>query len=101
MNTHIHQRLGEGEMNQSPSIADLISDAVLVSGPPPDTSGKFIGLYFAAHWSAPCVKFNDVLLNTCLKLDSKTQPFQVIVVPLDKSLHEFKSYFNQANKPIR
>ena len=56
-------------------------------------SGKYVGLYFSAHWCAPCKLFTPVLIDTYNKLQEAGQPFEVVFCSLDNDEAEYKEYY--------
>lgn len=56
-------------------------------------SGKYVGLYFSAHWCAPCKLFTPVLIDTYNKLQAAGQPFEVVFCSLDNDEAEYKEYY--------
>jgi len=55
--------------------------------------GKYIGLYFSAHWCPPCKMFTPALV-TAYKESLKAKGLEVIFVSSDKSQAEFKEYYD-------
>ena len=57
-------------------------------------SGKVFGLYFSAHWCAPCQKFTPLLVKAYEALRERGIDFEVVYVSSDKSAEEFDKYFD-------
>jgi nucleoredoxin len=55
--------------------------------------GKYIGLYFSAHWCPPCRSFTPALAKA-YKESLKAKSLEIIFVSSDKSQAEFKEYYD-------
>ncbi|KAK8790894.1 hypothetical protein WA158_005525 [Blastocystis sp. Blastoise] len=61
----------------------------------PDTlKGKYIGVYFSAHWCPPCRRFTPTLRKTYNSLIQQGKNFEIIFVSSDSDLHSFQEYFD-------
>lgn len=54
--------------------------------------GKYLGIYFSAHWCPPCQQFTPILANFYNNLKAQRNDFEIIFVSSDKSAAEFKAY---------
>ncbi len=76
---------------------DLIPDTLInASGDSVDKNldGKYVGIYFSAHWCPPCRLFTPELVKF---RDSLTSEFEVVFVSSDKSAKKQLGYM-QATK---
>ncbi|PHJ25485.1 thioredoxin family redox-active protein [Cystoisospora suis] len=55
--------------------------------------GKYVGLFFGAAWCPYCKTFMTSLLNF-YNLLHPTNMFEVVYVPLDRNMREYKSFVN-------
>jgi nucleoredoxin len=58
-----------------------------------ELAGKYIGLYFSAHWCGPCRAFTPRLIQTYTALKQQGKPFELVFLSSDRSEDEFKEYF--------
>lgn len=56
-------------------------------------AGKYVGLYFSAHWCGPCKLFTPQLIEVYKKLQEAGQPFEVVFCSLDNDEKEYKEYY--------
>lgn len=54
--------------------------------------GKYLGIYFSAHWCPPCRKFTPVLAKMHETLKAAGKPFEIIFASSDKSADQFNEY---------
>jgi len=57
-------------------------------------SGKYIGLYFSAHWCPPCKTFTPQLV-AAYKEHLKAKGLEIIFVSSDRDSASFMSYYNE------
>eukprot|EP01031_Cornospumella_fuschlensis_P024385 gene24385-29480_t len=57
--------------------------------------GKFVGLYFSAHWCPPCRGFTPKLAEKYQALKAQGKDFEVIFVSSDRNAVEFTQYFQE------
>jgi nucleoredoxin len=62
--------------------ADLKTKDGVVS--PASLAGKYVGVYFSAHWCPPCRRFTPKLASTYNFLQATGKPFEVIFVSADR-----------------
>ena len=60
---------------------------------PESLTGKYIGLYFSAHWCPPCRKFTPILSDVYKVLREAKKEFEIIFVSSDSSAREFTESF--------
>ncbi|KAI3812473.1 hypothetical protein L1987_17183 [Smallanthus sonchifolius] len=81
-------------------------ESVLVSGdldfvvgkdgakiPVSDLVGKYILLYFSAHWCPPCRAFTPKLVETYNEIKSKHDAFEVIFISSDRDQASYDEYY--------
>ena len=56
--------------------------------------GKYIGLYFSAHWCPPCRQFTPKLIEA-YKQHLKAKGLEVIFVSSDRSPQQFAEYYGE------
>jgi thiol-disulfide isomerase/thioredoxin len=54
-----------------------------------------IGLYFSAHWCAPCRAFTPRLASVYRKLKERGTNFEIVFVSIDQAVEEFAEYFSE------
>ncbi|XP_060065833.1 nucleoredoxin-like [Ylistrum balloti] len=54
--------------------------------------GKFVGIYFSAHWCPPCRAFTPELIKRYDQLESDGKHIEVVFVSSDRSEESFSSY---------
>jgi nucleoredoxin len=59
--------------------------------------GKYIALYFSAHWCPPCRGFTPKLKETYEKMKAKRDDFEFVFVSSDKDESSMKSYMKEAH----
>ena len=87
--------MSAAELPTDPSLSLLKPDGTTASAA--DLKGKKIGLYFSAHWCAPCRAFTPALAETYLELKGQGRDFEVIFVSSDKSQSQFDEYVSHTN----
>ncbi|PNH09357.1 Nucleoredoxin [Tetrabaena socialis] len=65
----------------------------IVEVPVSELDGKYVGVYFSAHWCPPCRAFTPILRKTYLMLTALGKPFEMIFVSSDQSSSEFEGYY--------
>ena len=58
-------------------------------------AGKYVGLYFSAHWCPPCRGFTPKLSETYQIVVAKGKPFEIVFVSSDKSEGQFNDYYGE------
>ncbi|KAI9205742.1 thioredoxin-like-domain-containing protein [Polychytrium aggregatum] len=58
-------------------------------------AGKYIGLYFSAHWCPPCKMFTPRLAEYYNSMVAKGTPFEIVFVSSDSDQKSFDEYFSQ------
>lgn len=58
-----------------------------------DLEGKYIGIYFSAHWCPPCKGFTPNLAKLYEKLKAKDANFEIIFASSDKDQKQFDEYY--------
>ncbi|CAL9778687.1 unnamed protein product [Musa acuminata subsp. burmannicoides] len=56
--------------------------------------GKTVGLYFAAQWCPPCLKFTSRLMSIYNHLQERREEFEVVFVSMDRDEAGFLQYFS-------
>ena len=54
---------------------------------------KGYGMYFSAHWCAPCKKFTPKLIEAYNKLQAEGKPFEVVFCSMDNDASEYAEYY--------
>jgi nucleoredoxin len=54
--------------------------------------GKYVGLYFSAHWCPPCKMFTPQLAELYKKLVATRSDFEIVFVSSDRDAKAFKEY---------
>jgi len=54
--------------------------------------GRFVGLYFSAHWCPPCRGFTP-MLKAFYEAHAESSNFEIVFVSSDKSDAEFEKYY--------
>ena len=57
--------------------------------------GKFVGLYFSAHWCSPCKMFTPLLARKYLQIVGEGHPFEIIFVSSDYTSSEATLYYSE------
>ena len=55
--------------------------------------GKYVGVYFSAHWCEPCRNFTPKLVETYKKVKSMGKGFEVVFSSADRDREQFDEYF--------
>lgn len=55
--------------------------------------GKYVGVYFSAHWCAPCRQFTPVLRKVYLNLQKQNVPFEIVFCSKDNDIKGFEEYY--------
>lgn len=79
------------------NVADLLGPDLLIKqdgaigkGSLSDLDGKYVLLYFSAHWCPPCRAFTPILKQTYATLRAQGKPLEVVFVSSDSSKAEFE-----------
>jgi len=57
--------------------------------------GKYVGLYFSAHWCPPCKMFTPQLAELYKKLSATRSDFEIVFVSSDRDEEAFKEYHKE------
>lgn len=57
--------------------------------------GKYVGLYFSAHWCGPCRSFTPKLIKFYNKLKASGKDFEFVFVSSDRDEGAFKEYYGE------
>ena len=82
-----------------PSVWECLGDEFMASdGETVELSdlrgeGKYIGLYFSAHWCPPCKGFTPKLVETYKAIKAAGKQLEVIFVSSDRDMGQFQEYF--------
>ncbi|GIL48288.1 hypothetical protein Vafri_4938 [Volvox africanus] len=60
-----------------------------------ELDGKYVGVYFSAHWCPPCRAFTPLLRKTYNLQTALGKPFEIVFVSSDRSQEEFESYYDE------
>src|SRR5436190_18108368 len=60
---------------------------------------KIYGLYFSAHWCAPCRKFTPQLIDYYKQVERDHPEFEIIFISNDKSADAMATYMQESNMP--
>jgi nucleoredoxin len=55
--------------------------------------GKYVGIYFSAHWCGPCRNFTPKLAETYKKIKAARSDFEIVFCSADRDEEQFKEYF--------
>ncbi|KAH9305975.1 hypothetical protein KI387_010379, partial [Taxus chinensis] len=55
--------------------------------------GKTVGLYFSAHWSAPCLNFTPQLVDIYNDLKSRGEDFEIVFLSANSEENAFQEYY--------
>ena len=55
--------------------------------------GKYVGVYFSAHWCAPCRQFTPKLRKVYLDLKKQNVPFEIVFCSKDNDMKGFEEYY--------
>ncbi|MEW5306755.1 MAG: hypothetical protein WDW36_009197 [Sanguina aurantia] len=84
------------QVNLRDLLGDLLllkSDGKVFSGDTSSLDGKYVALYFSAHWCPPCRGFTPKLRTMHSTLLSQGKAFEVVFVSSDQSLQQFEDYY--------
>lgn len=57
-------------------------------------NGKYVMIYFSAHWCPPCKQFTPIFAEWYKKMTQKRQDIECVFVSSDKSQGEFDGYYD-------
>lgn len=60
---------------------------------------KLIGLYYSAHWCAPCRKFTPELVDYYNRVASEHPEFEIIFISSDRSRFSWETYLRESKMP--
>lgn len=84
----------------SPSVTDYLPEVLHDPEGAEITSelleGKYVGLYFSAHWCPPCRAFTPSLVEF---RNRHAEEFEVLFISFDESGREKRSYVKEASMP--
>ena len=81
---------------KQPSPLELIAPYLMKGNDRVDESavaGKVYGLYFSAHWCAPCRRFTPRLIEVYNQLQQEGKAFEIVFCSLDNDENEYKEYY--------
>jgi nucleoredoxin len=55
--------------------------------------GKYVGIYFSAHWCRPCRNFTPKLAETYKKIKAARSDFEIVFCSADRDEDQFKEHF--------
>lgn len=88
---------GSGSVASTSSLFPQgLTDLAGRSVPPSRLQGKYVGIYFAAHWCAPCASFTPQLVDF---RNQHSDDFEVVWVSLDNSQGEKAHYARRYSMP--
>lgn len=58
-------------------------------------NGKYVMLYFSAHWCPPCRSFTPQLAKFYNHLKAKRDDFEIVFVSSDREEEQWKEYYNE------
>eukprot|EP01012_Entosiphon_sulcatum_P014051 TRINITY_DN19176_c0_g1_i1.p2 TRINITY_DN19176_c0_g1~~TRINITY_DN19176_c0_g1_i1.p2 ORF type:complete len:331 (+),score=76.99 TRINITY_DN19176_c0_g1_i1:115-1107(+) len=58
-------------------------------------AGKYVGIYFSAHWCPPCRGFTPMLADWYLKAKESRGDFEVVFASSDRDQKSFDEYFDE------
>jgi nucleoredoxin len=81
------------------SFQTLFENAKLISGDgsvltTADLEGKVVGLYFSAHWCAPCRQFTPLLAEKYRELVAAGAGFEIVFISSDRDQTAFDEHFS-------
>ncbi|KAK1403317.1 putative nucleoredoxin 1 [Heracleum sosnowskyi] len=76
-------------------VQDFVIAKDGVKVPVSDLVGKYILLYFSAHWCPPCRAFTPKLIEVYNKIKSKDSAFELIFISSDRDQTSFGEYFSE------
>lgn len=83
------------------TIQELIQDHVVngkgekVAWETISGSGKYLGLYFSAHWCPPCRSFTPKLADYYEKMKGSGRNLEIVFVSSDRDESAFNEYFKE------
>ena len=77
-----------------PSVHEVLGDT-FIGGEEGERSikGKYVGIYFSAHWCGPCRNFTPKLAETYKKIKAARKDFEVVFCSADRDEGQFAEYF--------
>lgn len=64
-----------------------------------ELAGKYVGIYFSAHWCPPCRAFTPELVKFHQALASQAKPFEIVFVSSDRSSDDMYGYMREMAMP--
>lgn len=62
-------------------------------------AGKYVGIYFSAHWCPPCRAFTPELVKFHKALTGQAKPFEIVFVSSDRSSDDMYGYMQEMGMP--
>jgi len=89
---------GENFPWRPPPFSEVIGDSFLRGAETVGAEaieGKYLGIYFSAHWCGPCRGFTPKLAETYLKLRAKRDDFEFVFSSGDQDQAAFDGYYKE------
>ena len=76
-----------------PAPLEALGKTFVGDGKDKSIEGKYVGIYFSAHWCGPCRNFTPKLAETYKKLKAAGKNFEVVFCSADRDQAQFEEYF--------
>ena len=76
-----------------PNPLEALGSTFVGEGKDTSIKGKYVGIYFSAHWCGPCRNFTPKLAETYKKLKAAGKEFEVVFCSADRDQTQFDEYF--------
>ncbi|MEM8873161.1 MAG: thioredoxin-like domain-containing protein [Planctomycetota bacterium] len=92
---------GETPVANGALAAELSGKLIDANGNPVELGDEvqYIGVYFAAGWCPACAEFTPQLVDFYGNARQRSDNFEMILVPLDRSERDAMNYMRKANMP--